>query len=71
VLLLLLLLLPSRCGPMDVALSMMEQHEELRTLLAAMIHQQLPLIQGVEAMALAQSKGVLKVQLVMQEQTQC
>jgi hypothetical protein len=56
---------------MDVALSMMEQHEELRRLLAAMIHQQLPLSQGVEAMALAQSKGVLKVQLVMQEQTQC
>jgi hypothetical protein len=63
--LLLLLLLLCRCGPMDVALSMMEQHEELRRLLAAMIHKQLPLSQGVEAMALAQSKGVLKVQLVM------
>jgi hypothetical protein len=50
---------------MDVALCMMEKHGELRQLLAAMTHKQLPLSQGVEAMALAQTKGVLKVQLVM------
>eukprot|EP00882_Tetradesmus_deserticola_P005131 GHRQ01005404.1.p1 GENE.GHRQ01005404.1~~GHRQ01005404.1.p1 ORF type:complete len:357 (+),score=130.25 GHRQ01005404.1:487-1557(+) len=60
-------LVGSRCGPMDVALAMMEQHEELQQLLAAMIHKQLPLSQGVEAMALAQTKGVLKVQLVMHD----
>jgi hypothetical protein len=46
---------------------MMEQHQELRQLLAAMTHKQLPLSQGVEAMALAQTKGVLKVQLVMHD----
>lgn len=54
---------------MDVALAMMEQHEELQQLLAAMIHKQLPLSQGVAAMTLAQTKGVLKVQLVMHDHT--
>ncbi|KAF6262538.1 GroES-like protein [Scenedesmus sp. NREL 46B-D3] len=62
-------LVGSRCGPMDVALAMMEQHEELQQLLAAMIHKQLPLSQGVAAMTLAQTKGVLKVQLVMHDHT--
>ncbi|WIA29344.1 hypothetical protein OEZ86_011849 [Tetradesmus obliquus] len=62
-------LVGSRCGPMDVALSMMQQHQELRQLLAAMTHKQLPLSQGVEAMALAQTKGVLKVQLVVHDAT--
>lgn len=61
----LLCLVRCRCGPMGMALSMMEQHAELRSLLDAMLQHQLPLKQGVEALTLAQSKGVLKVQLVM------
>lgn len=57
-------LVGSRCGPMDVALRLMVEHEPLRRLLASMISHELPLARGVEALGLAQQKGVLKVQLV-------
>jgi hypothetical protein len=50
---------------MDVALELMGQHEALRQLLASMLHHEVPLTDGVEAMRLAATKGVLKVQLVM------
>jgi threonine dehydrogenase-like Zn-dependent dehydrogenase len=59
-------LLGSRCGPMDMALRMLEQHGELRQLVNAMTQHVLPLSRGEEAMQLAQTKGVLKVQLECQ-----
>jgi hypothetical protein len=49
---------------MDVALDMMQQHPEVRSLLDAMLHKEFPLSQGVEAMEYAQRRGVLKVQVV-------
>lgn len=58
-------LVGSRCGPMDVALSMMDKHVEVRQLLQRMLQHEIPLGDGVAAMSLAASKGVLKVQLVM------
>eukprot|EP00775_Hariotina_reticulata_P010351 gene10351-10509_t len=60
-------LLGSRCGPMDVALQLMAEHAELRDLLKAMVQHEMPLKDGVEAVQLAQQKGVLKVQVVMPE----
>lgn len=58
-------LIGSRCGPMDVALNMMVDHEEVRQLLAAMLHHEVPLKDGVEAMRLAQTRGVIKVQVTV------
>lgn len=55
---------------MDVALDMMAKHAEVRQLLQGMLQHQLPLSQGEEAMRLAGSKGVLKVQLVMTPDSQ-
>ncbi len=56
-------LVGSRCGPLDMALEMLAQHAELRQLVNAMTQHVMPLSKGVEAMQLAQTKGVLKVQL--------
>jgi hypothetical protein len=47
-----------------MALEMMSAHPDLRALLNSMVSHELPLSDGVHAMALAQTKGVLKVQLV-------
>eukprot|EP00878_Enallax_costatus_P024420 GHUV01026058.1.p1 GENE.GHUV01026058.1~~GHUV01026058.1.p1 ORF type:complete len:312 (+),score=51.16 GHUV01026058.1:32-967(+) len=58
-------LVGSRCGPMDQALQIMSGHAEVRQLLTAMLHHEVPLKDGVEAMQLAQSKGVIKVHVVM------
>lgn len=47
-----------------MALEMMSAHPELRALLNSMVSHELPLSEGVRAMTLAKTKGVLKVQLV-------
>lgn len=52
---------------MDVALQKMERHEEVRRLLAGMLHRELTLDQAGEAIELAAQKGVLKVQIVFPE----
>jgi hypothetical protein len=52
---------------MDMALSMMDKHAEVRWLLRHMLQHEMPLRDGVAAMSLAASKGVLKVQLVMHD----
>jgi hypothetical protein len=52
---------------MDVALQMMVEHPEVRHLLKAMLHHEIPLEDGVKAMQVAQQKGVLKVHVVMPE----
>ncbi len=57
-------LLGSRCGPIDVALKMLGESPEIRTLAGKMTSFELPLEQGVEGMRLAAQKGVLKVQLL-------
>lgn len=56
-------LVGSRCGPFDVALRVLEQHAELRTLVRKMTHSTYHISRGVEAMATAQQKGTLKVLL--------
>ncbi|GFH16085.1 PKS_ER domain-containing protein, partial [Haematococcus lacustris] len=56
-------LLGSRCGPMDMALSIMAEHAAVRRLLNAMVSHVVPLSQAVEAMDLAATPGVIKVQL--------
>lgn len=58
-------LVGSRCGPMDMALRMIADHEEVRQLLTAMLQHEVPLTSGVEAMQLAQAKGVIKVHVTM------
>ncbi|GFR49783.1 hypothetical protein Agub_g11722 [Astrephomene gubernaculifera] len=60
-------LVGSRCGPFDVALGLMERDAAVRQLLRYMISAELPLERGEEALALAATRGVLKVQLVMPE----
>jgi hypothetical protein len=57
-------LVGSRCGPIDMALELMSAHPDLRALLNSMVSHELPLSEGLQAMALAQTKGVLKVQLI-------
>jgi hypothetical protein len=52
---------------MDVALSMMDKHAQVRQLLRRMLQHEMPLGDGVAAMSLAASKGALKVQLVMHD----
>ncbi|KAL6762282.1 GroES-like protein [Haematococcus lacustris] len=56
-------LLGSRCGPMDMALSIMAEHVAVRQLLNAMVSHVVPLSQAIEAMGLAATPGVIKVQL--------
>ncbi|KAI9003450.1 GroES-like protein [Hyaloraphidium curvatum] len=58
------ILVGSRCGPMDAALDVMRDHPEVRALLKSMLQHEVPLSRGVEALELARSKGVLKVQLI-------
>lgn len=60
-------LVGSRCGPMDIALRMMEQHAPVRSLLRAMTSHVVPLDRAEEAVELAAQKGVLKVQLLCSE----
>lgn len=52
-----------RCGPMDIALSMLECHAALRALVNAMTQHVFPIGRGEEAMETARAKGMLKVQL--------
>lgn len=54
---------------MDVALRFMAQHAEVRQLFKRMLQHEVPLADGVAAMSLAATKGVLKVQLVMPDAT--
>jgi len=56
-------LVGSRCGPIDEALRLMAAHEPVRKLLKSMTSHVLPLKDGLEGMRLAQTKGVIKVQL--------
>ncbi|EFJ51367.1 hypothetical protein VOLCADRAFT_103412 [Volvox carteri f. nagariensis] len=58
-------LVGSRCGPFDKALELMASDAGVRQLLRSMISAELPLERGEEALELARTKGVLKVQLVM------
>jgi hypothetical protein len=62
-------LVGSRCGPMHVALRFMAQHAEVRQLLKRMLQHEVSLTNGVAAMSLAATKGVLKVQLIMPNAT--
>ena len=55
----------SRCGPLDMALVMMTEHQEIRELLAKMLDKVFPMAQAVEALQYAQQKGVMKVQVRM------
>ncbi len=48
---------------MDVALQMMQQHQQLRELLSAMLDRTYPAAQALEALQHAQQRGVLKVQV--------
>ncbi len=52
-----------RCGPFDMALKLLCERGELRSLVKGMVTEVLPIGKGVEAMELAQRKGTLKVQL--------
>lgn len=52
---------------MDRALLCMEKSQSVRALLSAMLTHVLPLDEGVKAMQLAGAKGVLKVQLCMDQ----
>lgn len=52
-----------RCGPMDVALNIMVKHASVRQLLTAMVTKVFPLAEAEAAVAMAQTRGVLKVQL--------
>ena len=52
-----------RCGPFDLALQLLEQHDSLRQLVNSMTSRVVPLGQAVDAMQHAQCQGVLKVQL--------
>jgi hypothetical protein len=49
---------------MDVALAAMVSYPEVRRLLAGMLHREMPLCEGVAAMAAARERGALKVQLI-------
>ena len=49
---------------MDVALDAMAKYPEIRQLLAGMLHREVPLREGLSAMAAATEKGALKVQLI-------
>ncbi len=62
------ILIGSRCGPIDVALQLMEQHASVRQLLTAMTKSARPLSEGLDAMNEAASKGALKVQLICSRQ---
>ena len=53
-----------RCGPFQPALQVL-QDPRMRTLVNSMVTSAMPLSKGLEAIKLAQSKGALKVQLVM------
>lgn len=55
--------MPGRCGPLDMALRMMADHASVRSLLDSMLSAVLPIQRGEEALALAATKGTLKVQL--------
>jgi threonine dehydrogenase-like Zn-dependent dehydrogenase len=61
-------LVGSRCGPMDVALRMMDEKAELKALLSAMVHsRQFSIQEGVDAMKKASDRGTMKVQVKMWE----
>lgn len=53
-----------RCGPFQPALQIL-QDARMRRLVNSMVTAVLPLSRGLEAIKLAQSKGTLKVQLIM------
>ena len=55
----------SRCGPMGAAVALLAASADVRRLVRGMVAAEFPLGQGVEAMARAKEKGVLKVALVM------
>lgn len=57
-------LVGSRCGPFQPALQVL-QDPRMRRLVNSMVTRAMPLSKGLEAIKLAQSKGALKVQLVM------
>lgn len=48
---------------MDVALNIMVKHASVRQLLTAMVTKVFPLAEAEAAVAMAQTRGVLKVQL--------
>jgi threonine dehydrogenase-like Zn-dependent dehydrogenase len=54
----------SRCGPFPEAIRALESR---RVDVASLIHHRMPLGQGVQAMALATSPGVLKVLLTVRD----
>ena len=54
----------SRCGPFPPALELLKQ-EATKTLVMAMLDAALPLSQGCDAIAAAQRKGAMKVQVIM------
>jgi threonine dehydrogenase-like Zn-dependent dehydrogenase len=60
-----LALVGSRCGPTDAAVALLAASPEVRALVRDMVHAEYPLERGVEAMAKAKEKGVLKVAVVM------
>lgn len=53
-----------RCGPFAPALAAL-QDERVRALVNGMVTEVFPLARGVEAVAAAQQKGAVKVQLLM------
>lgn len=61
-------LVGSRCGPIDQSLDMMVRHKPVRRLLHAMTSRVMPLVKGVQAMEVAATKGVIKVQLLCCEE---
>lgn len=52
-----------RCGPFDVALSMLAMHEPLRAIVNAMTTHVFNIREGEQAITAARTKGTLKVQL--------
>jgi threonine dehydrogenase-like Zn-dependent dehydrogenase len=58
-------LVGSRCGPMDTALKMMAEREEVLKLLRKMVSRCYTIEEGVQAIEHAATKGTLKVQMRM------
>lgn len=56
----------SRCGPFGPALELLRE-ESTQRLVDAMVHKEFPLELGVEAVAAARQRGVLKVQILCRE----
>jgi threonine dehydrogenase-like Zn-dependent dehydrogenase len=59
-------LVGSRCGPFQPALQLLRGDARVRRLVNAMVDEAVPLAEGVAAVAAAQRRGALKVQLVME-----